>query len=70
MSFVPRISGNSLTRRSRRLGMQAHMMPTLISIVDQTPVDQLSHVGLIEVANVTRPCRRTMLTTVTLYVDQ
>ena len=63
---MPRYLGKSRTRRTRRLGMQAQIMPTFISIVDHWDTGRLSQVGLLELAKWTRDCRRRMLTIVTL----
>jgi hypothetical protein len=48
--------------------MQAQIIPTLISTVDQTETGILSHVGLTDFAKRTRDWRRRILTTVTLSV--
>lgn len=53
-------------RRRRTLGMQAQMMPTLISMVDHWETSKLSHVGLLVLAKWTRDWRRRILTMVTL----
>lgn len=53
-------------RAKRAVGMHAQIMPTLISTMDQFETDQLSHVGLRELANDRSDWRRSMLTMVTL----
>lgn len=55
-----------MSSRSRRVGMEAQMMPTLISMVDHCDTERLFHVGLVESANVAKVCKRTTLITVTL----
>lgn len=63
---LPDSRGKNLSSRSRRVGMDAQMMPTLTSMVDHCDTARLFHVGLLEFAQVVRDCRRTMLMTVTL----
>lgn len=59
--------GKRLTRRMRMVGIQAQIIPTLISTVDHIETGTLSQVGLADLANVTRDWRRMILTTVTLF---
>jgi len=47
--------------------MQAHIMPTFISMVDQLLTSTWSQVGLVELAKCMRDWRRMTDTTVTLY---
>lgn len=62
----PPRTGKSQRRIWRMAGMQAHMMPTLSSMVDQYWTSKLSKVGLVELTKVTRDWRRRTETTVTL----
>ena len=48
------------------MGRQAQIIPTFNSIVDQNDTSQLSHVGLVDLAKLTRDWSRRTLTTVTL----
>lgn len=63
---VPKTTGQAQTRAWRMVGMQAHMMATLISTADQRCTSKLSWVRLLDVEKLTRARRRRMLTTVTL----
>lgn len=58
--------GKILTRTPRIAGRQAHMMPTVISMVDQTDTLYSSHVLFIDFPKSTKDRKRIMLTTVTL----
>ena len=48
------------------MGRQAQIIPTFNSIVHQNDTSQLSHVGLVDLAKLTRDWKRRTLTTVTL----
>src|SRR5687768_6909695 len=63
---LPITLGKRRTRMTRIAGMQAHMMPTFISIVDHFPTSYWSQVGFVEVTKRTRDWRRRIDTTVTL----
>jgi hypothetical protein len=62
----PKEVGNIWTRRTRIEGIQAHIIPALISIFDQIAAGILSQVGLTEVEYATRVWSRIIETIVTL----
>lgn len=65
-SVLPKTRGHIRTSMSRSVGRQAHIRPTLISIVDHSATGHSSHVGLMELAKEMRDCSRSAETTVTL----